>query len=465
MENSLKPTDFSRQIACLANYDIYRDGESWAEAESVWKRPLRPQAFPYSNFDPLERETLLNYGSLTMNRTLTALNEQDFVYMPDSSDNVLKDLNLAYSRELRSHAAVLVPELETRVFDALQREIKVGGEWNAELFKKYLATKLEPSKNSEINSISLIHQSTDPVLMSRFLLMQHAVDFLPESSHMARLIKGDYGETQSAMFRVLLDEFGYGKHGTKHSTLFKNTLRSVGLLEHSHAYWNFYLTSTLLNNNYFHMLTQNPERFFEYVGAITYAENSFGPYCKKVGEILKAYMPGADIRYYSEHAHIDSYHGSMTLNEILLPLAERFGNIVYPEFVKGIEMSSILQHIMEDDLCAQIIWMENRTKYREVAMEIKPRVLADIANIPVAHLNEPKGELSVPHVHDGDEFCIVDEGLLRFCHGPDCFSDLGPGECVIIAKNRLHGALVLSDACRYRILSIGDYKKYATYSI
>jgi quercetin dioxygenase-like cupin family protein len=125
----------------------------------------------------------------------------------------------------------------------------------------------------------------------------------------------------------------------------------------------------------------------------------------------------------------------------------------------------MLQQIMEDDLCAQITWMNKRPLYRQLAMDIKQTVLENIENIPVAYLNEPKGELSVPHVHDGDEFCIVDEGLLRFCHGPDCFSDLSPGDCVVIAKNRLHGALVLSDFCKYRILSIGDYRQYATYSL
>ncbi|KTT13357.1 cupin [Pseudomonas oryzihabitans] len=401
-----------------------------------------------------------------MNRALTALYEQDFLYLPAAADNIVDKLKEAYNEDLRVLAAGLIPELEKKVFTALRGDLLVGGEWNADIFKKYLADRLESPKNKEIqNSINLIHESSDSTMLANFLLIQHAVDFLPESSHMARLIKGDYGETQSAMFRVLLDEFGYGKHAAKHSSLFKDTLKSVGLLDNSHAYWNYYLTSTLLNNNYFHFLTRNPERFFEYVGAITYAENAFGPYCKKVGDLLEDCFEGADVRYYREHHHIDGYHGLMTLNEILIPLANRFGSSVYPEFVKGIEMCCMLAEVMEEDLCAQIAWMEKRNEYRQLAMDIKPKVLSEIKNIPVAFLDEPEGELSVPHVHDGDEFCIVDQGLLRFCHGPGCFSDLGPGDCVVIAKNRLHGALVLSERCHYRILSIGDYKKYANYTV
>jgi hypothetical protein len=449
----------------LGEIEHYQDGEDWVESESVWKRPLRPHAFPNTGFDSVTPDTVFSYSSLTMNRTLTALYEQDFLYLPTASDNIVEDLKTAYSTPLRTLANELIAPIEERVLGALQRQVKVGGAWDKALFKSFLEEKLKPRSEVVQDSLSLIQSAIDPQLMVKLLVMQHAVDFLPESSHMARFAKGDYGDAQSAVFRVLLDEFGYGKHATKHSTLFKATLKSIGMLDNSHAYWNFYLTSSLINNNYFHRLTRSPECFFEYVGAITYAENSFGPYCGRVRDLLLQHFPAVDVRYYSEHVHIDNYHGSMTLNEILLPLAERYGPSVFPEFVRGVEMSCMLQQIMEDELCAQITWMNKRPLYLQLAIDIKQAVLKNIENIPVAYLNEPKGELSVPHVHDGDEFCIVDEGLLRFCHGPDCFSDLSPGECVVIAKNRLHGALVLSDFCKYRVLSIGDYRHYATYSL
>ena len=457
--------NLAEQLSCLEQFDIYRDSDFWTEEHSVWKRSLRPQSFPYTIFSDISRGNLLNYSSLTLNRIMTALYEQDFLYLPMSSESIIMDLQMAYNPTIRKLAAEVLPVLERKVFQNIRSEINVGGEWNKDVFKKYLADKFEGEVDSEVGSIDFILQSDDPQLMARLLLIQHSVDFLPESSHMVRFAKGDYGEAQSALFRVLLDEFGYGKHAEKHSSLFKKTLKSIGMHDNSHAYWNFYLTSSLLNNNYFHMLTKNPENFFEYIGAITYAENSFGPYCKRVKEILNKCFGNVDSRYYAEHEHIDSHHGVMTLNEILLPLADKFGSNVYLEFVKGIEMSCLLQQIMEDDLKAQMEWMEKKSQYIKLAMNIKSNVLGNIENIPVACLNELKGELSVPHVHDGDEFCIVDEGLLRFCHGPDCFSDLGPGECVVIRKNRLHGALILSEYCKYRVFSIEDYRKYANYII
>ena len=454
--------EFEAVLSYMARFEKFKDSKSWFIGEDVWKRPTRPQSFKYTKFEEVNRGNLLNYSTFTMNRILTALYELDFLFLPESSKDIITSINDNYSDDLLSYKANVLSLIEDKMFGFIENEVTVDGEWDRESFDEYFMFKSEQINNKP-KSLEFIEKSKNKVILSKFLIMQHALDFLPESSHMVRYAKGDYGSEQSALFRVLLDEFGYGRHDEKHSTLFKKTLNSIGMLDNSHAYWNFYLNSTLLNNNYFHLITTKPTRFFEYIGAITWAENSFGPYCRMVSDTLKICFEDIDTRYYQEHDHIDGYHGTMTLNEILHPLAKRFGNQVYKEFVKGIEISCILQEIMESDLLEQLSWMEERDKYIEIAKRIKSNVLADIDNLPVASLNEPEGELSVPHNHDGDEFCIVDEGVLRFCHGPDWFTDLKAGDCVVIKKNRIHGALVLSDYCKYRILSIGDFEKYENY--
>jgi len=458
--------EFEQLMYSLSEYPIYKDTEDWIEPTSVWARPLRPQSFKYTDFEKTTNDNIFNYSALTINRILTALNEQDFLYLPDKSDNIVADLKVAYSPKLRAHKQQLIPQLEEKSLGFLDDKIEIGGDWTKESFIEYFNTKTKQSASSIPESFSVIRGSENNALLTQMLIIQHAVDFLPESSHMARFVKGDYGHEQSALFRVMIDEYGYGKHELKHSTLFKDVLTAIDLKSNSHAYWMFYLNSSLLNNNYFHAITTAPERFFEYIGAITYAENTFGPYCAEMAKLLvDSFGKDVDNRYYKEHAHIDGYHGSMTLNEILLPLIDKFGDQIIPELIKGIETSAVLQDIMEQDFLDQIVWMDKRPQYIQLAQDIKECVMADIGNIPVATLDEPQGELSVAHVHDGDEFCIVDSGILRFCHGFNCFTDLGPGDCVVIKKNRLHGALVLSENCQYRILSIGDYSKYADYKI
>jgi hypothetical protein len=105
--------------------------------------------------------------------------------------------------------------------------------------------------------------------------------------------------------------------------------------------------------------------------------------------------------------------------------------------------------------------MSKKDDYHELGMEIRDKVLADEANLPVARLIEPRGYLSVTHVHDGDELCVVDSGVLRFCSGPNSFVDLEAGQAVVIRRHRLHGAVPLSEVCHYNIYSIRDYRRYA----
>ncbi|WP_428240315.1 iron-containing redox enzyme family protein [Gynuella sp.] len=458
---------FSEKLALLGTFPQFRDNEDWVEEMSVWFRMVRPQTFKHINFEPTRSDNVFNYPAFTMNRILTALNEQDFLFLPEQYDgNIVEQLKSVYSDELRQLSAELIPELERRCLGFLMNELEsFGAGWDSRTLFDYFDSAIQD--NDELPaSLALVREWPDRKELAETLVIQHALDFLPESSHMIRHAKGDYGTLQSALFRIVIDEFGYGNHATKHSSLFKATLASIGLKTHSHAYWSFYLNSTLLMNNYFHYISRRPECFFQYLGAISYAENTFGPYCRQMAGLLReVYGERADVRYYQEHVHIDKHHGRMGVNELLKPAIAQFGDGVVAEMAKGVEMTRRLQQIAEQDLSSQLTWMAQQQNHRDLAHEIKPSVFGDIENLPVMLLDEPYHELSVPHVHDGDEFCVVDQGVLRFCHGFNCYSDLRPGECVVIRKNRLHGALVLSENCNYRILSIGDYARYADHHI
>lgn len=457
---------FQADMLRLGEFELFRDTKGWVERNDVWARPLRPQTFKHLSFAETTEETRFDYTAFTMTRALTALIEQDFLYLPERSPNIVGSLRKNYNEPLRALAAGLIPGLEERTLGFVENQIYVSEGWTTESFRRYFADKIAEANGAAVASFSAIRNAKDPRCLAKTLLIQHAVDFLPESSHMARYAKGDYGEIQSAIFRVMIDEYGYGAHRKKHSELFKKTLMSIEMASNSHAYWMFYLNSTLLSNNYFHTITRCPEKAFEYIGAITYAENTFSSYCDGVARLLEdCFGSQVDTGYYKEHVHIDGHHARMTLEELVLPAISQFGEAIIPEIIRGIETAARLQEIAEEDLSAQLAWMDQAADYRKLARHIKPRAEAWIDDIPVAHLDEPEGELSVTHCHDGDELCVVDEGVLRFCHGYDLFSDLASGECVVIKKNRLHGALVLSERCKYRILSIGRYQDYADYQI
>jgi nitrosourea synthase len=453
---------FQVALEDMAAMPIFADVETWDIAANPWCRPVRPQSFKYFKFGPATAENHLDYGNFTTNRMLTALNEIDFLFLPDKNLEPAAAYQQFYSEELRAIAHAVMPRLNDYALGFIDKEVTVNGSWTKKKFETYFADRIVPLKKQLPGSLTRIVESKYPIQAGGLLLMQHAVDFLVEASHMARFALGDYGPLQSELFKVLLDEFGYGVHDTKHSTLFKNALQSAGLLPQSHAYWQFYLNTTLLMNNYFHRLTKRPRHFFRYLGAITLAENTFGPYCEAVAHTLrKVYGDKVDTRYYTEHAHIDEHHGRMTYKDLSLQAIDRYGESVIPELVLGMEQTLYLQDLAERDLVAQLEWMSKKDDYHKLGMEIRDKVLADASNMPVSNLLEPKGYLSVTHVHNGDELCIVNTGVLRFCSGPESFVDLKAGEAVVIRRHRLHGAVPLSEECQYNIYSINNYRRYA----
>lgn len=452
---------FSVLVNRLAATPLFADVHEW-ELKGTWQRPIRPKTFKYFKFAPSTPETYLRYAAFTTNRMLTALNEAAFLFLPERrlQDNWAHES--FYTGEFRTLSALVTPQMQKYALGFVDENVTVSGQWTKKKFQDYFQERIMPLVGRPPLSLKMIENSKYPVQAAELLLMQHGLDFLVEASHMARYMLGDFGKLQSHIFRVILDEYGYGVHERKHSSLFKAVLHSVGLRTNTHAYWQFYLNTTFLLNNYFHRITRQPEEFFQYLGAITLAENLFGPYCHQTAATLrKVYGDRIDVRYYQEHGHIDQHHGRMTLEEMVLPAIDLYGDEVIREIVLGIEQTLYLQDLAEKDLCAQISWMSRKDDYRDLGMDIKDGVLAKQDQVNIMRLIEPKGELSVTHVHDGDELCIVNSGVLRFISGPNSYVDLQPGQAVVIQKNRLHGAIVLSDVCHYNIYSIGDYRRYA----
>jgi mannose-6-phosphate isomerase-like protein (cupin superfamily) len=305
-----------------------------------------------------------------------------------------------------------------------------------------------------------IERSADPERAARTWLVQFAPDFLSEASPMMRNVLGHYGAPQSEWFKVIIDEYGYGVHDTKHSTLFERTMESVGLSSGLHHYWQYYLTSSLLLNNYFHYLGKNHELFFRYLGALYYTETTLVDFCRRAVDLLtKVFGERVDAQYFSEHVHIDQHHGRMALDKLVLPVVDAYGERVIPEIVRGFEEFQVLADIADRDFAAQVEWMDTGPRYKELHEPVWEAISSGRVTAPIAHLVEPRGELSNTHCHDGDELCHIVSGTMKFVNGFDAYQILQAGQGTVIQRNRLHGAIIESEECTYEIHSIEDYRK------
>jgi hypothetical protein len=459
----LTGTGLRDAVVQYATNPIYLDHDDWENDDNPYRRQLRPQILPHLDLEAVPgRENILNYPSLAVQRLLTCIYEADLVFFPKSGiEGREADFKAFYSPSNRALGESVRPALERYAFGFLDEQVETSGKWTAESLDSYLDSLVPDTAAEEASPAEqAIAGSADAARAGRMWLAQFAPDFLSEASPMIRNVLGYYGAPQSEWFKIIIDEFGYGVHRTKHSTLFENTLESVGLKSDVHRYWQYYLNSSLLLNNYFHYLGKNHELFFRYAGALYYTESSLVDFCRRADRLLRDVFDGAvDTTYFTEHVHIDTHHGRMAREKIIEPLVAAHGEGIIPEIVRGIEEYRVLLEVADADFSAQIAWMDDQPELKKLHDPVYEGVRLGRVDAPVAHIVEPRGELSNTHCHDGDELCHIVSGTMRFESGLGSSLILRDGEGVVIKRNRLHGANIESDECVYEIHSVGDYRK------
>lgn len=450
---------------CLVQYgesELFVDTEEWFVHDNPYRRTLRPHVFRHLDFaKPVPWSDILTYTSLTANRTLLTIYEQDFVMLPEGNlEAKRRDFEEFYSGRSVALGAVVRPWLERYLFDSLEREVSITGKWTAASLEAYFRDFIASLRKSQDDKIATaILTSSNREHAAKTFLLQLAGDFLLEASAMARNVLGSHGPLQSELFKIVIDEYGYGVHETKHSTMFEKMMRSYDLDARPHAYWQFYLTSSLLLNNYYNYIGRDHSRFFRYLGAIFQAETSFIFSCARWAEAMRGvFGKSAEVQYFLEHAHIDHHHSEMVLERLVKPAIARYGEWIIPELVRGFEEARLLGQLAERDFCEQVAWSDGGARYKALHPAVFAKIQAGAIRPPQQTFVEPRHELSVTHVHDGDELCHINDGVMHFINGFGRHTELRAGEGTVIQKQRLHGAIIDSSECTYTIYSIGDHR-------
>ncbi|MFE0699541.1 iron-containing redox enzyme family protein [Streptomyces sp. NPDC058872] len=457
----LTPEQLKEYVVQYATNPIYLDNEEWENDDNPYRRQLRPQVLPYLDFSRvLPRNEILHYEGLAAQRILTSIYEADLMFLPKAGfKSKWEDFKQYYNPSNRVLGEIIRPSLEKFAFGFLDQEVEVSGKWTKDELETYLRALEDRDLTQPSLSEVAIEKSADPVRAARMWLIQFAPDFLSEASPMLRNVLGYYGPAQSEWFKIIIDEYGYGVHNTKHSKLFERTLESVGLRSDVHHYWQYYLNSSLMVNNYFHYLGKNHELFFRYIGALYYTETALVDFCRRAAELLtKVFGPEVDVEYFTEHIGIDVHHGRMALEKLILPLVEEHGEVIIPEIVRGFEEFQLISDIADRDFADQIAWMDAGPANKELHAPVWEAISSGKVTPPVAHIVEPYRELSNTHCHDGDELCHIVSGTMKFVAGFDSHQILEAGEGTVINRNRLHGAIIESEECVYEIHSVGDYR-------
>ncbi len=270
-------------------------------------------------------------------RVLFNIYEHDLIFLPSNSCNEFKLFEEFYSPYIYRLAEKIRPELEVELFE----NSRINYDDNNTIvdsngLKKYFDCILEKIKNAKNELIDCILNSNNRKMALDYFLIQCAGDFLTEASGMSRNLPGNYGMIQSELFKIFIDEYGYGVHQTKHSTAYEKLLEKQGLYNYPHAYWNYYLKTSLALHNYIHYICKNHRLFFRYIGALYFAEATYADFCKNISKLIKSIMgDNAETYYFDEHNHIDRFHSEMVFQNLIIPIIEKYGERFIKEIIHG----------------------------------------------------------------------------------------------------------------------------------
>ncbi|MCP2335918.1 iron-containing redox enzyme family protein [Actinomadura rupiterrae] len=429
---------------------IFRPGPELYVEANPYRRPLG-ETGKAEFAEPATEAEFLSHRHLIASRILCNVYESEMVLLPEDGVGPVKgDFDQFYGPEVRRLHDAMRPSLERYSFGLLER-LEAPPVRTVEELEAYFLGEVEgagaPPDASGNNpavdaaarltgSMRAIVECPEPEDAARLNLIQLALDGLTEASAMAGNLAGFYGPEQSELFKVFTDEFGYGVYRAKHSTLFRGMVSSIGLRTDVHAYWNFYLTSSLAGANYFNYLTKNHRGVFRYMGAVSYLEWLFAQGFADMGTMLRTvFGDRADTRYTDEHAHIDIHHGRMTFENLLLGLARRHGEAVVPELVRGIVETKELLRLGDADFQAQIAWASSLDEHTRLGTKLA----SSAADDGTATVLKPGDPFST-RVHDGDRLVEVTGGEAEVhAWATDTPHRLGAGETLLVPAGRLYG--------------------------
>jgi hypothetical protein len=176
----------------------------------------------------------------------------------------------------------------------------------------------------------------------RRLLAIASLDGLVEASQLSRVLGGASSEIQVMLTRILWEEYGSGKLERKHSTYFAAMLDGLGLDSRPEAYFDLVPWEVLANINHSFMLSEQKRKFLRYIGGLLYIEVSVPASFtnnKLAGQRL-GLSPEA-ISYWDIHIKEDIRHGQWMLDDVALPLIEKYGEDAW-EIVLGYDQQKYL---------------------------------------------------------------------------------------------------------------------------
>lgn len=359
--------DFYQALDEYAAYPCLHKNSACLPPLTPYCRSLCDEALASINTQPIQGQEIVSLKNLAINQLLFTINEQDLLFLTNlNTEFEYNRFKMFYDPDFVALGKWLKPCLEYLAFSFLD-EVSLSGLSSASSLRNYFINQVAEYEASESKLCVAIMESQYPLQAIKLMFTQMAPDFLSEASAMGRALLGSFGREQSELMKIFIDEYGYGQHHKKHSTLFEATLNSINLHSMPHFYYHHYLVTSLMISNYFHFLCSNRANCFKHMGALYYSEVVIPHYNKQISTMLREYAPGVAREYFDEHVHIDMHHSRMVLAKIIEPAIHQYGECIIEDIVHGFKAARLLFELADEEIIQQINLIQSKERTDETS--------------------------------------------------------------------------------------------------
>ncbi|WP_429500251.1 peptide synthetase [Robbsia andropogonis] len=431
-------------------------------ADDFHRRALRPEDFEFLKFrKPVRHDNVSRLPSLASHRTLLSIYELDVMRPPRAADAAAWETFTAfYDERNRSLGARIAPFLESYAFSYL-RSGPVNGAQNRSTDSVLLATE----------ALSRIVDEERDFWDKTFArLLRH--DYLQEGLRFIMIQRWALAQSQrralsraagSGFFDMLLASEWPRLHGLTADAdplsigaVAERVAQAVDVTGKPHAYWQFYLPTSLAKTNLLYALARRPDRAFALTGAAFAAEAewlAFGAALQRAcPHLVPAGRAGTvDQAFLQARSDLDT-----RFSRTLRRCEDRYGDAAFDQIVSGFHAREHLSERGRWDLGEQLRWLSAIPRYVAFAHRISERIEVECPGIDRETFVEPLEMCSTTHVHNDHRLVTIESGDMLFWGNLGMQLAMHPGDKVLIPDGRLHGSTVTSAECTYHQPIIPD---------
>jgi len=416
--------------------------------EDSYRRPVRPEDLSFIDLShPVTSATVTRLPFLASQRLLFAINEQRSVRLPteDGIDRYREFMEFHAERS-RETGQQIAPFLEDFAFGFLEPDDAASPA--AGDVVDQLGRHLNLSADF---ADATLRQLSDRRYLQEglcFLLMQEWNLLRPKQAALQLATTAGFFDFLAAPQQIALD------CDDNTDGLLAELANRCGITRRAHAYWQFYLSSSLARCNLLYALATRPVCAFRLIGAAYVAMADwlvFTSTAARGAELIGMSLTrrpkeGRDVNA----ALLSRFRGVIDIVE------QRWGAEAVREVAAGVAMAKSLAECARQDLGDQLGWLSSLDRYREYAHLIDRRIAQEAPDIDRETFVEPREMCSTTHVHDDHRLVVIESGNMVFWGNLGMTLRLKPGEMVLVPQGRLHGSSIESDECVYHQPIISD---------